>query len=74
VPTEAPKDGSIGEGSSVTLIKDDGNKVTFEIVGTYEADPLKGKISLESPMGMALVGKKKGETVTVMGNTYRVSP
>lgn len=74
VPTDAPKDGTIGVGSSVTLVKDDGSKVTYEIVGTYEADPLKGKISLESPMGLALKGKKSGEKIEVNGVAYRVSP
>lgn len=72
VVVAAPADGSIGVGSRVTLVKEDGGTVSYEIVGTYEADPLQGKISLESPMGVALVGKKAGETVTVMGKTYMV--
>lgn len=36
---------------------------TFEIVGAREADPFNGKISHESPIGAALMGKKKGDTV-----------
>lgn len=38
---------------------------SFEIVGTNEVDPEKGKISVESPFGKALVGRNEGETVTV---------
>ncbi|MGO0154786.1 transcription elongation factor GreA [Leuconostoc koreense] len=38
---------------------------TYVIVGSVEADPLAGKISNESPMANALIGKKVGETVAV---------
>lgn len=38
---------------------------TYTIVGSVEADPLAGKISNESPMANALIGKKKGDTVNV---------
>lgn len=72
VPTAAPTDGTIGVGSKVTLEKQDGSKVSYEIVGTYEADPLKSKISLESPMGLALKGKKSGEKIEVNGVAYMV--
>lgn len=37
----------------------------YVIVGTQEADSLEGKISNESPLGMALMGAKKGQTITV---------
>ena len=37
----------------------------FDIVGTQQADSLEGKISNESPLGMALIGAKKNQTVTV---------
>lgn len=39
--------------------------LVFDIVGTQQADSLEGKISNESPLGMALIGAKKGQTVTV---------
>lgn len=39
--------------------------MVFDIVGTQQADSLEGKISNESPLGMALIGSKKGQTVTV---------
>ncbi len=38
---------------------------TFTIVGSEEADPMRGKISNESPLGRAFLGKKAGETVEV---------
>ena len=39
--------------------------MVFDIVGTQQADSLEGKISNESPLGKALMGAKKGQTVTV---------
>lgn len=43
-----------------------GNKtVTYTIVGPVEADPLEGKISNESPIGVAFYGKKVGESATI---------
>lgn len=43
-----------------------GNKVTaYTIVGPVEANPLEGRISNESPIGMALYGKKVGESATI---------
>lgn len=38
---------------------------TYQIVGPQQANPLKGRISDESPVGKALLGKKKGATITV---------
>lgn len=40
-------------------------KFEYKIVGTIESDPDKGMISNESPIGKALVGKKKGEVVEI---------
>ncbi|MCI6542549.1 MAG: transcription elongation factor GreA [Firmicutes bacterium] len=40
-------------------------EVEYQIIGSTESDPLKGLISNESPVGRALLGKKKGETVEV---------
>ena len=42
-----------------------GFTATYQIVGTTEADPRKGKISNESPIGAALLGRKAGEKVDV---------
>lgn len=51
-------------GSSVT-VRSGKNTMRFEIVGTNEADPSKGKISDQSPMGRAFMGKEKGEEAMV---------
>lgn len=49
-------------GSVVTVQKKGGDvKKTFEIVGSEEADAAAGKLSNASPLGEALLGKKKGE-------------
>ncbi len=40
-----------------------GKEHTYDIVGEWEADPMKKKISHTSPLGVALLGKKKGEEV-----------
>lgn len=50
----------------VSVILQNGEKiVTYDIVGTYEAIPSKGKISSSSPLGKALLGKRKGEKATL---------
>lgn len=51
-------------GSKVEL-KTDNKQVFYTVVGPVEADPLEGKISNQSPIGEALIGKKIGEDVTV---------
>lgn len=56
---------NVSVGSTVALSNANGKKVTYTIVGSVEADPLEGKISDESPIGQALLGKKGGETVTI---------
>jgi transcription elongation factor GreA len=52
-------------GSKVVLQGQAGKKKEFQVVGTVEADPLEGKISDESPIGQALMGKKVGEEVEI---------
>jgi len=44
---------------------DHGDQDTYEIVGSAEANPAVGRLSNESPVGRALIGHKKGETVEV---------
>lgn len=44
---------------------DTGDKEVFSIVGATESDPFEGKISTESSVGKALIGKKKGDTVAI---------
>ncbi len=50
-------------GSKVTVVEEGFDEETYHIVGSAEADPLNGKISNESPIGRALLGAKKDDTV-----------
>ena len=56
----------VGLGCSVKLVErgTKGDEV-YQIVGSAEADPTKGRISNESPVGRALMGKKKGDEIVV---------
>lgn len=61
----APRtNGAVKLGSTVAL-KSAKVKTTFKIVGSVEANPGDGKISDESPIGVALLGKKVGEDVEI---------
>ncbi len=53
----------ISIGSTVRLSAEDRPEKTFTIVGATEADPLKGRISNESPLGRVLIGRKLHEKV-----------
>ena len=68
--------GKVVLGSTVKLKGDSGLK-TFIVVGTVEADPLEGKISDESPIGQALLGKNVGDAVEIptpsATKTYKVT-
>jgi transcription elongation factor GreA len=59
-------DSKVQLGSVVKLKGAGGKAKEFQVVGTVEADPLEGKISDESPIGQALLGKKEGETVQIV--------
>lgn len=63
--------GKVQLGSSVVL-KSNGTTKEFQVVGTVEADPLNGKISDESPIGQALLGKKEGDDVELKANSETV--
>ena len=52
-------------GSTVTVQHEDGAEETYTIVGHLEADPKAGRISNESPIGKALLGKRAGEAAQV---------
>ncbi len=56
----------VGVGSRIKLKDlDTGEVFEYTIVGSAEADPIKNKISNESPVGSALLGKKKGSVVEI---------
>ncbi len=54
----------VGFGNQVT-VEIGGKEYSYTLVGTQESDPKQAKISLESPIGMALLGKAVGETAVV---------
>lgn len=58
-------DSKVQLGSMVKLKGQGGKAKDFQVVGTVEADPLNGKISDESPIGQALIGRKVGEAVEI---------
>ena len=61
------KKGTVSLGSKVDFVDEDlGETLTYEIVGTTEADVEMGRISNESPIGNALLGRKAGETIRVV--------
>lgn len=72
---EVPGD-VVGIGSHVTVIDEDGEKDEYEIVSSSETNPMLGKISDESPIGAALVGKRVGSVLEVAlsgGNTLQLT-
>ena len=52
-------------GSTVTIEEEGGSPEVYTIVGAAEANPTKGRISNESPLGQALLNKKAGQVVEV---------
>jgi len=66
VVMEGHATGIVSVGSTVTVTKKGSKEErSFAIVGSEEADSVSGKISNESPLGSALLGKKKGDKVVV---------
>lgn len=69
------KDGSIGVGSKFLVEIDGESEDEFTIVGTLEASPALGRISNESPVGKALLGRKAGDLITLSSpikTTYKI--
>ena len=64
IEKEGPHE-TVGLGSCVTVVEGTESPETYHIVGSAEADPTKGLISNESPLGRALLGRKVGETASV---------
>src|SRR4029077_18098353 len=55
----------VGPGSTIEVMADDGENETYHLVSAVESDPSAGRISVDSPVGRALVGKKKDDKITV---------
>lgn len=64
-PATCSKD-KVGVGCTVTVVRPDGCERRYYIVGSAEANPKDGKISHESPVGRALLGRTVGEEVSVL--------
>lgn len=65
IVSDTAGDKSVVNVGSIIKVKSSAGEKEYTIVGAQEADPLSGKISNESPLGNAFVGKKKGDKVTV---------
>ena len=66
---------TVNVGCAVTLLYvDDNEEDEYSIVGSLEADPFENKISNESPIGSAIIGRKVGDVVDVdaNGSSYQV--
>ncbi len=60
---DSPTDDNTIELGETVVVEKNQEKLTFTIVGEYEADPMNGKISINSPLGKSLISRKVGETV-----------
>ncbi|ADO68784.1 GreA/GreB family elongation factor [Stigmatella aurantiaca] len=65
VAPEPSQEGRVFFGAWVTLEDEEGAEVTYRIVGPDEADVKAGRLSVESPLARALLGKEVGEAVPV---------
>jgi len=66
IEENSPRKETIDVGSKVTIQEDNDPVETYFIVGPQEADPAKGRISYNSPIGQALLGHRVGDTVDVV--------
>lgn len=64
--------GEVRFGSLVTILRQDGRRQTYRIVGEDEADPAKGTLSYVSPLARALMGRTAGEEVRIGGATAEI--
>src|SRR5215813_6914106 len=65
VPSEQTDASRIYFGATVFLEDENGNRTTYQIVGADEIDAKGGRISVDSPLGTALLGKRQGDSVLV---------
>lgn len=69
VISDDSKEDEVGLNNTVTIyFEDDDEEETFKLVTTVRGNTLKGLVSIESPIGKAILGKKKGERVFVQVN------
>jgi transcription elongation GreA/GreB family factor len=73
VPQPDPADTRlVAFGSKVTILRDDGRRQTFRIVGEDEADPKSGSIAYVCPLAHRLIGKPVGEAVEMDGHEIEI--
>jgi transcription elongation factor GreA len=65
VQASQERGGTVGFGSTVVVADPDGAEETWQIVGSSEAAPREGKLSAESPLATALIGRGVGDSVSV---------
>ncbi len=69
---DSPKrSNKVSIGSTITLVTPDGHERVLQVVGSAEADPTNGRISNESVVGAAVLGRKKGDVIIAEGPTGR---
>jgi transcription elongation factor GreA len=71
---DSDADGTAGIGAYVRLHMPGGTAIRLQLVGTAEADPAQGRISIASPVGQAILGRRHGDVVDVEapGGTRRI--
>jgi transcription elongation factor GreA len=62
---EAPSDGAVSFGSTVVVRDQAGAEQTWRIVSSHDASPTDGRLSIESPVARALVGRRPGEQAAI---------
>ncbi len=65
-PAEQKDASRVYFGATVVLEDEDGKRSTYQLVGPDETDTVGGRISIDSPIGKALLGRQKGDSVTVL--------
>ena len=65
VADEPPRAGVVGFGSKVLVRDQDGLEQTWLIVSSHDASPRDGRLSAESPMAVALLGRREGDQISV---------
>ena len=62
----------MGFGTRVTILRDDGRKQVFAIVGEDESDPPKGYLAYTSPLARALMGRAVGDVAEIPGGEAEI--
>ena len=70
-PDTLPKDRAVFASTVILENIDTGETSKYQLVGPFEADIEKGRISISSPVGKAIIGKKPGEEITLIAPAGR---